>query len=135
LKIEWGHCDPASIVFNSRYFEFADSSTALLFEAALQMTKPEMSERYDADMPLVDASGRFIKPLKLAEVVEIVSTIREFRRSSFDVSHQFFHHGELAAQVEETRVWVRFDPADRLKIKSKPIPAEVVERFNAADSA
>ena len=27
FTIEWGHCDPAGIVFNSRFFEFFDWST------------------------------------------------------------------------------------------------------------
>jgi 4-hydroxybenzoyl-CoA thioesterase len=131
LTIEWGHCDPGNIVFNGRYFEFADWSTALLFEAALRMTKPEISERYDADMPLVDVRGRFIKPLTVADEVEIASTIREFRRSSFDVTHRFFNRGELVAEVQETRVWVCFDASDPPKLRPKHIPAEVIERFNA----
>jgi 4-hydroxybenzoyl-CoA thioesterase len=33
--IEWGHCDPAGIVFNSRFFEFFDWGTWMLFEGAL----------------------------------------------------------------------------------------------------
>ena len=36
MQIEWGHCDPAGIVFNSRFFEFFDHSTWLLMEAALE---------------------------------------------------------------------------------------------------
>ena len=35
LTVEWGHCDPAGIVFNSRFFEMFDISTWMLFEAAL----------------------------------------------------------------------------------------------------
>jgi 4-hydroxybenzoyl-CoA thioesterase len=27
FMIEWGHCDPAGIVFNSRFFEFFDWGT------------------------------------------------------------------------------------------------------------
>jgi len=35
FTVEWGHCDPAGIVFNSRFFEFFDWSSWLLFERAL----------------------------------------------------------------------------------------------------
>jgi len=35
LTIEWGQCDPAGIVFNSRFFEIFDASTWQMFEAAL----------------------------------------------------------------------------------------------------
>ncbi len=132
LTIEWGHCDPAGIVFNSRYFEFFDWSTALLFRAALGMSKPEMQAKYSADMPLVDARARFVAPSYFADVVEIESTIVEFRRSSFDVRHRLSNRGELAMEGQETRVWVGRDPENSSKAKSKPIPAEVIERFKVA---
>ena len=35
FRIEWAHCDPAGIVFNSRFFEFFDWGTWTLFEKAL----------------------------------------------------------------------------------------------------
>ena len=35
LRIEWGDCDPAGIIFYPRYFEIFDASTAHLLEAAL----------------------------------------------------------------------------------------------------
>ena len=38
LTVEWGQCDPAGIVFNSRFFEMFDVSTWMLFEAALGVT-------------------------------------------------------------------------------------------------
>jgi 4-hydroxybenzoyl-CoA thioesterase len=133
LTIEWGHCDPAGVVFNSRYFEFSDWSTALLFEAALGMNKSVLSARYGATMPLIDVRGHFVKPLKLADVVEIVSTIREFRRSSFDVAHQFVKDGELAAQTQETRVWCSIGSEFPPKLESQPLPPEVIECFRASD--
>ena len=129
LTIEWGHCDPAGDLFNSRYFEFSDWSTALLFQAALGMNKSEIMANYTATMPLIDVSGHFVKPLKLADVVEIASTIREFRRSSFDVAHQFLKDGELAAETQETRVWCSIDPQDPAHLKSRPLPSELIERF------
>jgi 4-hydroxybenzoyl-CoA thioesterase len=129
LTIEWGHCDPASLVFHTRYFEFADWSTALLFEAALGLTKPEMKKKYDAEMPLVNARGSFTKPLRLADVVEISSRVQAFKQSSFDVAHQFFNRGELVAEVKETRVWVKLDPSDPCKLYPKRVPEDVIERL------
>lgn len=131
LTIEWGHCDPAGELFNSRYFEFSDWSTALLFQAALGMNKSEIMARYGATMPLIGVSGRFVKPLKLADAVEIASTIREFRRSSFEVAHQFLRGGELAAETQETRVWCSIDSKDPANLKSQPLPPELIERFRA----
>ena len=41
LTIEWGQCDPAGIVFNSRFFEIFDASTWQMFESALGV-KPQL---------------------------------------------------------------------------------------------
>jgi 4-hydroxybenzoyl-CoA thioesterase len=129
ITIEWGHCDPSGVLFNSRYFEFSDWSTALLFEAAIGMNKPELMARYDANMPLVDVRGRFIKTLGLADVIEVASTIREFRRSSFDVAHLFLKDGEVAAETQETRVWCTIDSETPPNLKPQLLPKELIERF------
>src|SRR5262245_32167981 len=88
LVSEWGHCDPSSLVYVNRYFEFADWSTALLFEAALGIRIPEIKKKFQAEMPLVDASGQFTKSLTMSDVVDIDSHIQSFTRSSFVVVHQ-----------------------------------------------
>ena len=38
VRIEWGDCDPAGIIFYPRYFEIFDASTTLLFERRLGMS-------------------------------------------------------------------------------------------------
>ena len=89
FTIEWGHCDPAGIVFNSRFFEFFDWGTWMLFEAALGVKPPDLAGAFGIiGIPLVDAGARFIAPARFGDVVELTSQVSEFRRSSFDVEHQ-----------------------------------------------
>ena len=129
VEIEWGACDPGGIVFNPRYFEFFDWSTALLFQKALGMTKLQMFKAFDfAGFPLVDTRARFLRPSRFGDIVEIATCIAEFRRSSFDVVHRLTNAGELAVEGFETRVWVGHDPADPARLKGRPIPAAVTER-------
>lgn len=131
FTIEWSHCDPAGIVFNSRFFEYFDWGTWSLFETALGVRPPELAAAFGIDsLPLVDASARFIAPARFGDRVELVSQIAVFRRSSFDVGHQLFVRGELAVEGRETRVWAGRNPADPSKLKSQPIPAEVIQRFH-----
>jgi len=132
FTIEWGHCDPAGIVFNSRFFEFFDWSTWTLFEAALGVKPHELGAVYGImGIPLVDASARFMAPARFGDVVALTSRVSEFRRSSFDVAHQLHVRGELAVEGSETRVWAVRDAADPSRIKSQPIPPEVTARFDA----
>jgi 4-hydroxybenzoyl-CoA thioesterase len=133
FTIEWGHCDPAGIVFNARFFEFFDWSTWGLFERALGVRPHEWPRVYGiVGIPLVDSGARFIAPARLGDLVEITSQVTEFRRSSFDVVHTLTVRGATAVEGRETRVWAGRDPADPDKIKSKPIPPEVTACFKAA---
>jgi 4-hydroxybenzoyl-CoA thioesterase len=130
FTIEWGHCDPAGIVFNSRFFEFFDWGTWMLFEAALGVKPPDLAGTFGIiGIPLVDAGARFIAPARFGEVVELTSQVSEFRHSSFDVEHRLLVRGAVAVEGRETRVWAVRDPADSSKIRSQPIPPEVTARF------
>lgn len=128
LAIEWGHCDPAGIVFNGRFFEFFDWSTWLLFEAALGVPKAKIAAVFDiAGIPIVEVRARFLVPVRFGDVVDIEAQVGAFRRSSFVVQHRLSNRGELAAEGQETRVWVEWDAGSQPK--SKAIPTEVIDRF------
>jgi 4-hydroxybenzoyl-CoA thioesterase len=127
VRIEWGDCDPAGIVFYPRYFAIFDSCTSYLFEAATGLTKYEMTKKYDfVGIPMVDTRARFILPSRFGDDIDVETTVAEFRTSSFDVRHRVLKGGELAIEGFETRVWVGRHPDDPERIKSKPIPADVI---------
>jgi 4-hydroxybenzoyl-CoA thioesterase len=131
LTVEWSHCDPAGIVFNSRFFEYFDWGTWTLFEKALGVRPPDLAGAFGiVGLPLVDAGARFVAPARFGDVVELTSQVSEFRRSSFDVDHKLTVGGELAVEGRETRVWAARDPANPSQIKAQPIPADVIARFN-----
>ncbi|HKS86803.1 MAG TPA: thioesterase family protein [Pseudolabrys sp.] len=133
LTIEWGQCDPAGIVFNSRFFEMFDTSTWHLFDAALGVKPHELAGAFGImGIPLVDARANFVKPIKFGNVVDMTSRISEFRRSSFDVEHLLSVGGELAVEGGETRVWAVRSKDDPEKISGAAIPAEVIAKFDRA---
>ena len=130
LTVEWGQCDPAGIVFNSRFFEMFDHSTWLLFEAALGIKPRDFGRHYGViGIALVDARANFLKPAKFGDVIEIASRVSEFRRSSFDVEHRITVGGELAVEGSESRVWAVRSKDNPDKISAAAIPAEVIARF------
>jgi 4-hydroxybenzoyl-CoA thioesterase len=130
LTIEWGHCDPAGIVFNPRFFEFFDTGTWLLFEAALGVKREDLASTFNImGIPLVDARAEFRKPAKFGDTIEIASRVSEFRRSSFDVEHRISVNGESAIEGGETRVWAARDKDNPEKIGAVAIPADVIAKF------
>ena len=128
FAIEWGHCDPAGIVFNSRFFEFFDWGTWTLFEVALGVKPAEFVITHGL-IPLVDVDAQFLAPVHFGDVVEMTSQVREFGRSSFEVEHRLSTGGELAVIGREKRVWAVRDHTDASIIKSLPIPPEIIKRF------
>ena len=129
VRIEWGDCDPAGIIFFPNYFRIFDHSTAMLFETVLGMTKFEMFKRLEfTGWPLVRTQAKFIKPTRFGDDVSVVSTI-VFGRSSFEVAHRLSLDGELCAECSEKRVWTVCDAAGRLK--SHPVPDAVLAKFTA----
>jgi 4-hydroxybenzoyl-CoA thioesterase len=129
VRIEWGDCDPAGIVWYPRYFGMFDAATASLFEKAGWL-KPVMLARFDAvGFPMVDTRAQFHIPSKYGEDIIIESQIAAWRRSSFDVAHRVFKGDKLAIEASEIRVWVGKHPDDPTAIKSRPIPEEVIVSF------
>jgi 4-hydroxybenzoyl-CoA thioesterase len=130
LTIEWGHCDPAGIVFNPRFFEFFDWSTAQLVHLALGLERSDLRTVYAiAGIPLVDARANFLRPSRYGEEVEIVSIVSHVGRSSFEIDHRLFNCGELAVDAHEKRVWAVRD-VESGKLRSQAIPDEVARRLS-----
>ncbi|MGA2045429.1 MAG: thioesterase family protein [Roseiarcus sp.] len=130
LTIEWGHCDPAGIVFNPRFFEFFDWSTALLVQAALDLGEVDMRTAYGvAGIPLVDTRANFTRPARYGDRIEIVSRVSAVGRSSFEIDHKLFNAGELAVEGHEKRVWTVRDPQTG-QLRSRPLPEEVARKLN-----
>jgi len=133
VRIVWGDCDPAGIVYYPRYFEMFDTSTTALFERALGMTKYEFLKAYDSlGYPMVDTRARFLLPTRYGDDVVIETRINEIKRSSFATTHRLLKDGALAVEGFETRVWVGRDPADPDRIRAKPLPDEMVARLKAS---
>ena len=76
---------------------------------------------------MVETRARFVKPSSFGDRVDILSEVTGWRRASFDVHHQLFRGDDLAVEGFETRVWTERRPDGGLK--SRPIPAEVLELF------
>ncbi len=128
MTVEFGHCDPARMVTPKHLFEYFDTGTWSLFEAALGIKRQDFLNVFGI-LPLVDVRLDCRKTVTFGESIEIASRIAEFRRSSFDVEHRVISGGELAVLGGETRVWAVRDKDDPEKISARPIPDDVIARF------
>jgi 4-hydroxybenzoyl-CoA thioesterase len=131
IRVEWGDCDPAGIVYYPRYFAYFDNCTAALFEAA-GLPKHQMLKTYGiVGIPMVDTRARFLAPSKFGDDIVVESRISEWRRSSFDVQHNVFKGDVLAVECSETRVWAVRSKSDPETIEGQAVPQDVIARFGA----
>lgn len=129
VRIEWGDCDPAGIIFYPRYFEIFDASTSALFERALGLKKIELLKTFKfAGFPLARTRARFLKPTRFGDDV-VVDTSVKFGRAIFEIEHRLSLNGETCVECAETRVWVVRDADNPGGIKSQPIPQAVLAKF------
>ena len=132
VRIEWGDCDPAGIVFYPRYFAMFDHSTVLLIERALGMKKHALYEHYGfGGYPSVETQARFLLPTRYGDDVEIETAITKLGRSSFSLRHKLSLDGALAVQGTETRVWVVRDAARPAGFRAQAMPDDVVAHLTA----
>ena len=129
VRIEWGDCDAAGIVYFPRYFEYFDNCTAGMFEA-IGYKKPALLEEFDfAGFPVVDVRAEFRLPSTFGDDVIVQTTIPEWGRSSFKVHHRLMKGDDLAVEGFETRVWVGHDASRPGGIRARPLPEKLFERF------
>lgn len=124
--IEWGDCDPARIVYNPRYFDWFDNCTGGLVAAAGFHKSWLLAHTDFTGFPIVESRARFLRPCKFGDKIRIETQATDIRRSSFDIRHQLFNGDDLAVEAFETRVWTGRHPDDPTKLKSTPIPDEIV---------
>lgn len=129
LRVEWGDCDPAGIVFYPRYLEFFDANTAYLLEhAGLSMDRLR-TEYGIAGLPLVDVQAKFLLPSRTGERITIESEVAKCSRARVTVDHRLFRGDELAVQGRESRVWAAASETGTSGLRICAVPQEVVDRL------
>ena len=81
-------------------------------------------------IPVVDARARFIIPSTYGDELEVESSVTEWRKSSFVISHRFFRDGVLLLEGWETRVWAAAHPTEAHRMKGMPLPKDVIQRLS-----
>ena len=126
LRIEWGQCDPAGIVFYPQYLIIFDTSTGWLFERT-GLSPSAMRKKYGiVGMPIVEVGARFVQPCRYDEEIVVESEVGEWGKSSFTVRHRILREGELALDGFEKRVWAGPHPERTGAIKAQAVPAEII---------
>ena len=131
VRIQWGDCDPAGIVYFPRYFAMFDDSTAALFEH-VGFRKPQLLATFGIiGFPVVDVSASFRAPCRFGDDVVIESVIEHWQTSSFKVLHRLLKNDLVAIECREVRVWAEHDASRPNGLRAKPIDEDLKRRFES----
>jgi 4-hydroxybenzoyl-CoA thioesterase len=130
IRVEFGDCDPAQIVFYANYFRWFDECTSALFRAAGLPLRELFKAHGVVGIPIVEARGRFIAPSSFGDELVAESCVTEWKRSSFVISHKFLCNGLLAMEGWETHVWAAAHPTEPNRLKGVPVPRDVIRKLS-----
>ena len=132
IRVEFSDCDPAQIVFYANYFRWFDNCTSALFRAAGLPLKELFLAHGVLGIPVVEARARYMIPSAYGDELIAESCVSEWKKSSFVISHKIFRGQELAMEGWETRVWAARHPSEAHRLRSVPLPQEVIRILSAA---
>lgn len=125
IYIGWGHCDPAKVVFNPRYFEWVDAAAMRLFLETVPDIHSSAESTGFAGIPLVSNECKFRAPARFNDTLQLVSEITQVGAAKITLRHRFNRNEELLVECSETRVWTVRDPDSAGQFKAAAIPDDI----------
>ena len=126
LRVEFGDCDPARIVWFPNFFRWIDAASRHFFAECGVATWSETERTLGViGTPLVDTRAQFIKTASYGDVLQIHTSIPEWRGKSFVQRHRVQRGAELIMKCDEVRIFAAALENETPGIRAVPIPDEI----------
>ena len=124
VRVEFGDCDPAGIVWFPNFFRWIDAASRHFFIECGVLPWQETRQTMGLiGTPLVDTQASFVKTASYGDVLQIHTQISEWRNKSFVQSYRVMRGDDEIMQCTEVRIFA----ADKLGggIRAMPVPGEI----------
>ena len=106
VQVEFGHCDPARIVWFPNFFRWIDHASRHFF---VECGVPPWHETEKTlgiiGTPIVDSHSRFLKTATYGDTLEFRVSIPEWRGKSFVQRYRVLRGGDLIMECDEVRIF------------------------------
>lgn len=123
-KVEFGDCDPARIVWFPNFFRWIDAASRHYF---VECGVPPWHETERTlgiiGTPLVDTHAKFIKTASYGDVLQIHTSISEWRGKSFVQHYRVTKGDDMIMECDEVRIFAA--RRDDGSIRALPIPDDI----------
>ena len=106
LRVEFGDCDPAAIVWFPNFFRWIDAASRHFFVECGVPPWHELERRIGViGTPLVDTQARFVKSASYGDQLDIETTVPEWREKSFVQRYRVTRGETLVMECQEVRIF------------------------------
>lgn len=130
IRVEWGDCDPAGIVFYPNYFRWLDAAAHHLFRTRLG-DPAELLDRFGViGWPLLELHTSFQQASRAGDDLIVHSQVDSAEGKTMKLQHTILNAGVVAVEGVETRAWCVRDPEKAAGLRAAQIPAEILARLS-----
>ena len=128
VRVQFGDCDPAGIVFFPNFNRWMDEATLEFFMACgLPPWRVLARTRGIVGTPLLEIHTRFFKPATYGETIAVHTTIEHWARKTFRLRHVVRRGETLICEGTEVRAFVVRDAVDPERLRAIEVPADIRE--------
>lgn len=123
VRIAFGDCDPAGIVYFPNFFRWFDAGMHEMFASIGLPADKVTRETGLVVWPSIDAKATFHAPARFGEEVEVHTCVAEWRSRTFLMSHRIVRGDTLICDGTVLRfVGERQPGTDTVKLRTVPVP-------------
>ncbi len=124
--MQFGHCDPAGIVFYPNFQRWMDEASLAFFMACgVPPWREYVKTTGIIGTPLLEIHTNFYKAVTYAQTIEVHTSIEEWKAKTFKHRHVIKRGDEVVCEGTEVRTFVRRHPDDADRFQSMPIPEDI----------
>ena len=124
VRVEFGDCDPARIVWFPNFFRWIDAASRHFFIECGVPPWHETEKRIGLiGTPLVDTQASFVRTASYGDVLQIHVSVSEWRNKSFVQSYRVMRGEEEIMRCNEVRIFAATKEGGG--IRALPIPEDI----------
>lgn len=133
VRVEFGDCDPAGIVWFPNFFRWIDAASRDFF-AQCGVPRWEETARTIGVIgtPLVDTHARFLKTASYGDTLQLHTSVKEWREKSFVQTYSIQRAAtdatlpsDVIMECEEVRIFAARREDGNNGIRAVPIPESI----------
>lgn len=129
VRVEFGDCDPARIVWFPNFFRWIDAASRHFFiECGVRPWHETEKSTGLLGTPLVDTQATFVRTASYGDVLHIHVSVKEWRNKSFVQSYRVMRGEEEIMRCEEVRIFAAAKEVggeEGRGIRALPIPEDI----------